>query len=272
MAHPIRITEEDIQFWHREGYFVYRHPLFSQEKFEALKAFFEELLANLPPGARPEAMDVPHFAFPELFEWLLADEVLNLVERFIGPNIALWSSHFICKPEGDGRAVPWHEDSAYWKGRLDEQNVVTVWLAIDDSTRENGCMRVIPRTHHHGFSEYEAVDRETHVFGSRIKPGLFDESAAVDLEIRAGECHLHHAKLIHGSNPNLSNKRRCGYTMRYMPTSVKFINGRPWPHRIYLARGRDLAGNTYGDPHEPFLEGIRDMYLPLLEKKGRRPQ
>ena len=58
----------------------------------------------------------------------------DFVERFIGPDIALWSSHFICKPSGDGQRVPWHEDSAYWGARLSEHEVLTVWLAIDDST------------------------------------------------------------------------------------------------------------------------------------------
>ena len=80
-------------------------------------------------------MDVPHFAHPELFGWLLADEVLDFVEAFIGPDIVLWSSHFISKPPGDGKRVPWHEDSAYWNERLSEHEVLTVWLAIDDSTR-----------------------------------------------------------------------------------------------------------------------------------------
>jgi len=44
----------------------------------------------------------------------------------------LWSSHFISKPPGDGKRVPWHEDSAYWAPRLSEQEVLTVWLAIDE--------------------------------------------------------------------------------------------------------------------------------------------
>jgi len=113
-------------------------------------------------------------------------------------------------------------------------------------------MRVIPGTHHgSGFSDYEPVDPKTHVFRSRIKPGQFDESKAVNLEIKSGECHVHHARLIHGSEANKSPKRRCGYTMRYMPTSVKFhTESIKWkrPHVIYLARGRDLAGNQYGDP------------------------
>ena len=105
---------------------------------------------------------------------------------------------------------------------------VTIWLAIDDSTIENGCMRMIPETHHHGFSQYEPVDRNKHVFGTRVQPDQLDESEAVDLEGRAGECHVHHAKLMHSSNANTSRKHRCGYTMRYMSTSVEHKKRRTW--------------------------------------------
>ena len=136
--------------------------------------------------------------------------------------------------------------------------VVTIWLAIDHSTIENGCMRVIPGTHHHGFSEYEPVDRNRHVFGTRIQPDQLNESEAVDLEVHAGECHVHHAKLIHGSNIDRSQRRRCGYTMRYMATSVKHKKNEE--HAIYLARGHDIAGNEYADPTKPFEKGIRDIY------------
>ena len=70
--------------------------------------------------------------------------------------------------------------------------------------------------------------------------------------------HLHHAKAIHGSNANTSDRRRCGYTMRYMSTAVKFHeDARRMKHQIYLARGRDRAGNSYGDPRQRWEEGIR---------------
>lgn len=252
------VTPAEVEQFHRDGYLVCHRQLFPKAKFQALKETFERILALRPDGKKPEDLDVPHYAYPELFEWLLADEVLDMLEPFLGPDIALWSSHFICKPPGKGRAVPWHEDSAYWKGLLEPQEVITVWLAIDESTRENGCMRVIPGTHRHGFSDYEPVDRETHVFGARIRPDQMDESKAVDLELAPGEFHLHHAKLIHGSNANVSDRRRCGYTMRYMATRVKFFpDARRMKHQIYLARGRDHAGNQYGDPTRRWEEGIR---------------
>src|SRR5436309_7120366 len=113
-------------------------------------------------------MDVPHFTDTALFRWLFHDDVLDIVSSVLGPDIALFSSHFICKPKGNGKRVPWHEDSAYWGNVLDPMEVCTLWLAIDPSKRENGCMKVIPRTHHHGYSDYESVDATRNVFGTEI--------------------------------------------------------------------------------------------------------
>ena len=110
-------------------------------------------------------------------------------------------------------------------------------------------------SHRHGFSDYVEVDHNTHVFGREIVAEQVDQARVVDLELRAGQCHIHHGKIIHGSNANTSAKRRCGYTMRYMPATTKM---RPTQsHAVYLARGRDRAGNEYGEPGVPFAPGIR---------------
>ena len=96
--HPLHLTDTDVGFFTEQGYLVYHHQLFPAAKFRRLQRFFDAMLEQLPADARPEGKDVPHFAFPELFEWLAAEEVLDFVERLIGPNIALWASHFLCKP------------------------------------------------------------------------------------------------------------------------------------------------------------------------------
>ena len=104
-----------VSHFRDQGYLIVDKPIFPQSEFDALCEHFERKVAALPPDVRPEAMDVPHFQDAALFRWLLSDHVLDLVEPIIGPNIALFSSHFICKPKGNGKRVPWHEDSAYWK-------------------------------------------------------------------------------------------------------------------------------------------------------------
>src|SRR5438874_4080856 len=183
-----RLSPSQVEFFNREGYLPFTQPVFSDSDFGALKNHFEDKLARLPADVRPEAMDVPHFTDSALFRWLFHDDVLDIVEPILGPDIALFSSHFICKPRGNGKRVPWHEDSYYWRGQMEPMQVCTVWLAIDPSVRENGCMRVIPRTHHNGYSEYEVCDAEKNVFDSEIKRTQFDESTEVYLTLEPGQC------------------------------------------------------------------------------------
>jgi len=261
-----RLNAAQIAQFKTEGYVIPTDAVFPQAKFEGLKNHFEEKLARLPDDVRPENMDVPHFSDPKLFEWLFADEVLDLVEPLIGPNIALFSSHFICKPRGNGKRVPWHEDSYYWKGMMQPHEICTVWLAIDPSKRENGCMKVIPRALG-GFSEYDPVDETKNVFGTEIKKHMVDEARQVYLELNQGQASLHDSRLMHGSDPNNSNLRRCGYTMRYMPTSVKLNTDfcGEW-HQIYLARGKDIAGNKYADHTQAYPHLAR--YRETSGRKG----
>lgn len=237
------VMAEDVRYYEENGYYLYKRQLFSADKLALLTQIFEEQLA-VKGSKLSDELDTPHFRDERLLAFLLSEEVLDLVEPFIGPNIGLWSSHFICKDPLTGRATPWHEDSAYWKGRLGGYDkIVTVWLAIDRSTRENGCMRVIPGTHRNGFSEYEEVDRTKNTFGSRIKN--VDESQAVCFELEPGECSLHDSRIMHGAAANTSPLRRCGYTMRYFSTELRIVPERNRNHKVWLARGRDLAGNPF---------------------------
>lgn len=239
-----RLTPEASQAYAQNGYYLFHQPVFSEEKFTKLKVFFENLLSQ--SNIRGDELDTPHFEHPELFEFLLADEVLDLVEPLIGPNIGLWSSHFISKEPFTGRATPWHEDTGYWKGRFDRMDkIVTVWLALDKVDQANGCMAVIPGTHKNGYSQYEPVDGETNSFSSQIKPDSFDENQAVYFELEPNQCSLHDGRIIHGAKANTSPRRRAGYTMRYFSLEMKLDidDPRNKNHLIYGCRGENIANN-----------------------------
>ncbi|WNQ13810.1 phytanoyl-CoA dioxygenase family protein [Paenibacillus aurantius] len=240
-----KLTAEEVQFYKEHGYLLYHKPLFSPEKMAELTQLFEEQLAQKGKKLSDE-LDTPHFREDRLLDFLLSEEALDLVEPLIGPNIGLWSSHFICKDPYVGRATPWHEDSAYWKGRVSHfHSIVTIWLALDRSSKENGCMRVIPGTHTNGFSEYEPVDGSRNLFRTQIKN--LDDSQAVYFELEPGECSLHDSRIIHGATPNTSPYRRCGYTMRYFATDMKVYPEKNPNFKVWLARGKDLAGNEYAN-------------------------
>nr|WP_141680376.1 phytanoyl-CoA dioxygenase family protein [Paenibacillus sp. FJAT-27812] len=237
------LSEQEVQFYKQNGYALHKKQLFSQEKMAELSAIFEEQWELVGRRLNSE-LDTPHFRDERLLKFLLSDEVLDMVEPLIGPNIGLWSSHFICKEPLIGKQTPWHEDSAYWNGRLSNfDNIVTVWLAIDRSSKENGCMRVIPGTHNNGFSEYEEVDGNQNIFNTEIKNT--DESKAVYFELEPGECSLHDSRIIHGAAANTSPFRRCGYTMRYFSTEAQVYTEKNQNHKIWLARGKDIAGNPF---------------------------
>lgn len=238
------LTPEDVQSFRTNGYYLNREQLFSPEKLDGLETIFDEHLADKGDKLSDE-LDTPHFRDPRLLDYLLSDEVLDLVEPLVGPDIALWTSHFISKEPYVGRATPWHEDSAYWEGRLSEYDrIVTVWLALGPSNRDNGCMRVIPGTHDNGFSEYRPVDQTDQTFQREITD--VDESKAVDFELERGQSSLHDGRIMHGAKPNKSAVRRTGYTMRYFPASVKVLPvEKNAGMKIWLARGESNSGNEF---------------------------
>ncbi len=241
------LTSQDVQFFRDNGYLLPGTQLFSERRLTELEEIFNDHLTDKGDRLSDE-LDTPHFRDPRLMSFLLSDEVLDTVEPLVGPDIALWTSHFISKDPRTGRATPWHKDSAYWNGRLSAyDHIVTVWLALENpSTTANGCMRVIPGSHlAGGFSEnYVPTDMSVQTFHAEISGVAEDQ--AVDFELARGEFSMHDGRIIHGAKANTSDLRRTGYTMRYFPASVKVLEveqNAGW--KVWLARGEDTAGNTY---------------------------
>lgn len=179
-----------------------------------------------------------------LFTWLDSlirhPAILDAVEGVIGPDILCWSSSFFIKEARDPGFVSWHQDSTYWG--LDPADIVTAWVALSESTAENGAMRVIPDTH----TLEQVAHRDTFAADNLLTRGQeiavdVDGSRAVMLSLQPGEMSLHHVRLIHGSDPNPSAKRRIGFAIRYLPTHVRQVVGTR--DSATLVRGVDRFGN-----------------------------
>jgi ectoine hydroxylase-related dioxygenase (phytanoyl-CoA dioxygenase family) len=199
------------------------------------------------PGKRPEQLHHTLMTDDPFWVRLVSDDrLLDIAEQFVGPNIALFASHYIAKRPYDGQAVLWHQDGSYWP--LEPMEVVTLWLAIDDSTAENGCMRVIPGTQTQRIVTRAELKKRTdvdNVLGTSMDEALVDEARAVDLVLQAGDVSIHHPAIIHGSNANTSPRWRRGLTIRYIPTSTRILSNEPWPS-AFLLRGDRVAGiNQY---------------------------
>lgn len=224
-----------------QGYVVVRNVLDADLVGEASRHV--EWLMKHNPERRPEHLVQDLVAHDPFWVRLISDDrLLDIAQEFIGPNIALFASHYLSKPPRDGMPVLWHQDGSYWP--LEPMEVVTLWLAVDDSTPENGCMRVIPGTQHLELQKLQPRKDVKSVLGSQIDPKYVDESKAVDVILKAGDVSVHHPNVIHGSNANNSPKRRAGLTIRYIPTSTR-ITKTPWPCD-FLLRGKAVPGiNDY---------------------------
>ena len=145
-------------------------------------------------------------------------EILEMVSDVLGDDVALWNSSFFAKPARVGTRTPWHQDGEYWP--IDPLATCTVWIAIDASTTENGCLRVIPGSHRsrrlarHNENPGEGLSLNLELDGDE-----FDESEAHDIVLEAGQVSLHDVYLYHGSEPNQSDRPRRAMTLRYMPTT-----------------------------------------------------
>lgn len=198
------------------------------------------------PGVRPEYLGHTLMADDPFWVRLVSDDrLLDIAAQFIGPDIALFASHYIAKPPFDGQPVLWHQDGSFWP--LDPMEVVTLWLAVDDSTPENGCMQVIPRSQTMDLKELRQRADVTSVLGADTDEKYFDESAAVNVVLQAGDVSVHHPNIVHGSMANTSPRWRRGLTIRYIPTSTRILTktDEPWPS-AFLLRGKAVPGvNTY---------------------------
>ncbi len=231
------VSEEKRQF-DRDGYAIYNHVL-DKELVEEASAH-AEWLTERHPDLRPENLDNHLMSDDPFWVRLISDErLLNIAEEYVGPDIALFASHYIAKPPEDGQPVLWHQDGSYWP--LEPMEVVTLWLAVDDSTPENGCMRVVPGTQTSQLHEMHKFTDTPNVLDSQMDPDLVEEDRAVDVVLEAGGVSVHHPNIVHGSNPNTSGHRRCGLTRRYIPTTTRITHEGQWPS-AFLLRGNAVDG------------------------------
>jgi Phytanoyl-CoA dioxygenase (PhyH) len=257
-----RLSDAETRQYREQGYVV---PQFRLEP--ALVRRMQDALDSLirdNPGVRPEKLVSAHIegrndegvsgsrAFLDL---AMDSDIVDLVSQVVGPDVILWGCHVFCKPAQEGYETPWHQDGHYWPIRPLAN--CTVWVALEPSTKENGCLRVIPGSHtgkqlHPHLHE----DRTDLTLNQRMADGSFDEDEAVDIELEPGQMSLHDIYMVHGAKANMSGVRRTGVALRYMPGTSLFDRSlRPFDGQtgvpvsfatrpLWLLRGEDRTGRN----------------------------
>jgi len=144
-------------------------------------------------------------------------QLWEVVRAILGEPVRLYGSQVFAKPARVGAAVPAHQDMAYWPFSPDD--MLSAWIALDDSTEENGCVRFRLGSHRLGRLPHAAAGVAGNSLGLAEAVDL-PEFAAV---IRRGNCVLHHSLTVHSSEANRSEMARRGLVYVYMGPKVELV-------------------------------------------------
>ncbi|MEO7651911.1 MAG: phytanoyl-CoA dioxygenase family protein [Bryobacteraceae bacterium] len=242
------------------------------------RAGLADRLTTLPAKDQYLVFSETHLFLHWVYEMITQPAILDAVEEILGPDLMVWNTRWFTKMPGDKTYISWHQDATYWG--LHPPNVTTAWLALSESTPENGCMRVIPGSHLEPLlPQVETYAPENALSRGQEIAVAVDESQAVDLTLQPGQMSLHHIGIVHGSKANTSAKPRIGIAVRFITPDV--MQEGTERQLATLVRGADSYGHfDLAEPPAPgqnspegtiHSEALRRMMTNLMPKdfKGR---
>jgi non-haem Fe2+, alpha-ketoglutarate-dependent halogenase len=269
--HDAPWQDEDRAFFEKNGFLG---PIKVYEPEEAREILHRIRTSNTDRSRAIFDNDVNydrHFDVPDLATHIGQRAIIEKVRKLIGADFFCWRTEFFPKFPGSP-GTEWHQVSDYQYATgspmlrptqaLESDHLdITVWTAFTEATRENGCMKFLPGSHRKKYydeslstgagreGEYRSVDAQTGFFGYnfedfKVDPSWVpDESAAVAMEMKPGECVMFTPKCVHGSFPNSTRRTtRFAITARYVPTHVRVYPD--W--QSFVAHGGSFDLANYG--------------------------
>ena len=176
--------------------------------------------------------------YSEVFRRLsVHPKLIPVVQNLIGQDLLLFRSTLMFKPAFHGSAHGIHQDSAYWP--MEPPMLVTVSIALNDATPENGCFKVIPQSHKWGLQSWGHIARKQDESLTDHKDRDFSEQT--DVPLSAGSALFFHSLMAHGSGPNRSPNPRNTALYAYFSPQVRYVprNGQPERKSFPVAAGLD---------------------------------
>ena len=254
------LTGEQVAFYEENGY-VAGVRVLDRGQLEALRAELSELISPLDDERRGlwyefhsnESEDPSRVLFHALGAWRLSPAFHDLLwnPRFTVPAsqllkgaVRFWHDQLFCKPARHGGVVAWHQDYSYWT-RTTPLAHLTCWVGLDDSTRENGCVRYVPGSHL--WPDLPATGLAGDM--DSIQSVLTEEQKAlfkpVALELKAGEASFHHPRMIHGSYANDTDVPRRATVINVFRDGVRSNSDAPPLEGVPATRKGEPMGGRF---------------------------
>tara|TARA_B100001109_G_scaffold254052_1_gene252926 strand:+ start:503 stop:1327 length:825 start_codon:yes stop_codon:yes gene_type:complete len=227
------LSSNQLKQYEDQGY-IFPIEVLSQKEALEVKEEIELIEKKMPNEIDKSGRYNVHLISPKLDLLVHNSKILDAVESIIGKNILVCSTTLFIKNPKEQGFVSYHQDAKYIG--LEPHNWVTAWVALTESNKNNGCMKMWPKSHldiknhNEKFNEGNLLTR-----GQTVENVPEDEIKFV--ELKAGQMSLHHPRVVHGSGINKSNHRRIGFVIQsYIGTNVKQILGK---NSVQIARGED---------------------------------
>tara|TARA_B110000444_G_C18651193_1_gene506133 strand:+ start:32 stop:829 length:798 start_codon:yes stop_codon:yes gene_type:complete len=231
------------KFYKENGYFFPLNVLSKNVALGSAKKI-ENLYINTPVNLKHPWNLQSHLLAKWIYQITINKNILDAVEKIIGPNILIQSADIFVKPPHGSKFINWHQDANYWG--LDPFELVTGWIALTDVFLDNGCMQYLPKSHlNQKINHIETFDKNSDLTRGQEIDLNINKKKELHIELKSGQMSLHHCLLAHGSGPNLTNGYRIGMAIRYLPTYVKQTSGPPIS--MILARGEDKFNHFIKD-------------------------
>lgn len=239
VKNPKVLTLQQIEAYNRDGY-LKGLRVFSEVEIIEQRRYFDALLAKvMAAGGDSYSISTAHRKYGKVYDLLTHPRIVAYVKDLLGENVIGWGSHYFCKMPHDGKRVAWHQDASFWP--MTPSKTVTVWLAIDDADVENACMHFLAGSQNFGHLTYHLSEQDEHNVLNQTVDNADQFGQPVNDMLKAGEISLHSDLLLHGSEANQSDRRRCGLTLRYCAAEVRAYMD--WNQKGVIVSGADPTGH-----------------------------
>lgn len=209
------LSETQIQQYHDDGY-VLLGRIVDEAQLAAIASEEQRLRAKKKPDTWADADKNRSVFFGALCDFseplrtlCTAGPHVQAMTQLIAPHVALFFNQVVTKhpdQDTDRSAFPWHQDNGY--ARVLPDNNITVWMAIDDATLDNGCIWVVPGSHKQGLIEHDKQDDNWYQQANV-------EAEGIAVPVKAGEAIAFSAYTLHCSKLNTTDQPRRAYFMQY---------------------------------------------------------
>jgi ectoine hydroxylase-related dioxygenase (phytanoyl-CoA dioxygenase family) len=246
----LKLTQDQIDRYQEQG-FLAIDAITTPEEVERVSAIIDRLFEERAgretgdqfdlggtddegrPADLPQILNPSRYA-PELAETRMRANAVSVVRQILGPEANVLFEHAILKPGARGAPTPWHQDEAY--GQEDKEiDLISVWVPLQDTSVEMGCMQFIPGTHEWEVQPHHPINHDPRIHGLEID--TVDASQAVACPLPAGGATLHGSRTLHYAGPNTTGRDRRSYIMMI----AKPVRDRKEPRDFYWIRQQQTA-------------------------------